>query len=656
MSAETADDLKIARLASGSAAAVTAAAEAAIATGRAGLDAVRTADRDALDDLAILETYDEAVAAMSDIAALANLIGKCHPAQDVREASDAAYKLISTELTGVELDPELYAVLTSLDVSGADAPTRHFVSKTLQQFRRAGVDRDPATRDRIRALQDDITAIGLDFERNINTDTRTVHVPESALEGLPADYIRAHAPGDDGLVAITTEYPDYVPFQTYAIDGAAREQLWRTYRQRAYPANVPVLRSLIERRHELATLLGYSSWAHYVTEDKMIGTDAAASDFIAKITAASGARAAVDYDELLDRKRVDEPGAARVLPWDTMHLQDRLKAEKLAFDTQAVRPYFEYDRTKAGLMDLVARMFGVTFARRRDVPTWHDEVEVYDVTWTDGGADVGRIFLDMHPRADKFNHAAMFDMQTGKAGGRVSRRPECALLCNLPKPGKEAALLQHSDVTTFFHEFGHLIHHLIGGHQRWSGISGIRNEWDFVEAPSQLLEEWTFDAATLAGFAVHHETLEPLPADMVAKLRASDEFGKGLRVRQQMYYASISLDLYRSDPATMDIDEVCRTALTTHLPYAPVDDTYMQLAFGHLDGYSAIYYTYMWSLVIAKDLFTRFTEEGLPAPEASAAYRDSVLAPGGSAPAADLVRTFLGRDYSFDAFQEWLDS
>ncbi|HEY1489103.1 MAG TPA: M3 family metallopeptidase, partial [Micromonosporaceae bacterium] len=260
------------------------------------------------------------------------------------------------------------------------------------------------------------------------------------------------------------------------------------------------------------------------------------------------------------------------------------------------------------------------------------------------------------PRADKYNHAAMFPMRSGKASPDLVRLPECALLCNLPKPGESPALLQHSEVTTFFHEFGHVIHHLIGGRQRWAGISGIANEWDFVEAPSQLLEEWTFDAGTLATFAAHHETGAPLPAEMVAKLRAADEFGKGLQVRQQMFYASVSLELYRTDPAKLDVTRIVRTATETHTPYPFIDGTYFELSFGHLVGYSAIYYTYMWSLVIAKDLYTRFSAEGLPAPAASAAYRDAVLAPGGSAPAADLIRDFLGRGYTFDAYQAWLDA
>jgi thimet oligopeptidase len=331
-----------------------------------------------------------------------------------------------------------------------------------------------------------------------------------------------------------------------------------------------------------------------------------------------------------------------------------------------MRPYFEYGRVKAGLMGLVERLFQVRFSARADLPVWHPEVECYDVLGSDGQV-LGRIFLDMHPRADKYNHAAMFPMTTGKSGLRV---PECALVCNLPRPSPDGAeqgrpapqaspgpaLLQHSDVETFFHEFGHLIHHIFAGDSRWSGTSGIATEWDFVEAPSQLLEEWVRDAATLATFAVHHETGEPLPADMVTKLRAAEEFGKGLFVRQQMFYAALSLELYRRDPAGVDPVAVEREAQERFTPYRHVDGTYMHLGFGHLDGYSAIYCTYMWSLVIAKDLFTVFARDGLLDGATAERYRRTVLAPGGSAPAADLVQNFLGRPYDFAAYQGWLDA
>jgi thimet oligopeptidase len=204
-------------------------------------------------------------------------------------------------------------------------------------------------------------------------------------------------------------------------------------------------------------------------------------------------------------------------------------------------------------------------------------VDVYDVM--EDGEYRGRIFLDMHPRADKFSHAAMFSLQMGKAGRRT---PECVLLCNFPGPG---GLLQHTEVNTFFHEFGHLLHHIFAGRQKWGGISGIKAEWDFTEAPSQLLEEWTRDAATLARFALHHETGEPIPAELVARLRASEEFGKGLLVRSQMAFADLSLSLYRMPPADVDPVAVERETRARHLPPSfVVDDVFMHLSFGHLDG------------------------------------------------------------------------
>jgi thimet oligopeptidase len=413
-----------------------------------------------------------------------------------------------------------------------------------------------------------------------------------------------------------------------------------------------VLRKLLARRYELAvSRLGYRSWAEYVAENRMIGTEQAAADFITEISAAAEQRMRDEYQALLARKRVDDPAAATVAAWDSRYLTERVKAEQYAYDGQAIRPYLEYGRVKAGLMDVSAQLFGISFVPRPDLPVWHPEVEAYEVR--EGGRALGRIFLDMHPRPDKFSHAAMYPMRAGKAGRRM---PECALLCNLPRPGEQPALLEHDEVRTFFHEFGHLLHHVFAGAQRWAGIAGIRTERDFIEAPSQLLEEWTRDPATLATFAVHHRTGEPVPASLVAQLRAAEEFGKGLWVRQQMFYAALSLELYRRDPAGLDPLAVEQATARLHAPFAHLDGTYLHLSFGHLDGYSATYYTYMWSLVIAKDLFTRFDPAALLDPGVAGRYREAVLTAGGSAPAAELVRSFLGRDHTADAYRRWLNT
>ncbi|NUR69978.1 MAG: Zn-dependent oligopeptidase [Hamadaea sp.] len=572
-----------------------------------------------------------------------------HPDAEVRAAAATVQQDIDKRLTEISLDPAVYQTLAGLDLSGEDAATRHWVGRVLRDMRLAGVDRDDETRARVRALQDELTATGQAFERAIASSTRTAELPPSALDGLPEDYVAAHPAGDDGLVRITTDYPDLVPFLTYSRDAAAREQLWRLNNLRAYPENESNLRRLLELRRELATLLGFATWADFVTANKMIGSEQAIADFIARISTAARDRGDRDYAVLLDRKRVDDPTADAVEPWDNMYLTDRVRAEQFAFDSQAVRPYLEYHAVKDGLMAVAAEMFGVEF-RPSEQPVWHPEVEAYDVV--ENGAVLGRIYLDMHPRADKFNHAAMFTMVVGKQG----RTPECTLLCNLPNPANGRALLQPSDVRTFFHEFGHLLHQVFASAGRWSGVGGVSVEWDFVEAPSQLLEEWVRNHGVLARFARHVDTGEAIPAETVAAMRAAEEFGKGMLVRQQMYYAALSLELHRRDPSTLDIDAVEKETMEFHTPFRHPEGTKLHLSFGHLNGYSAMYYTYMWSLVIAKDLFTAFDPDDLLDPGPAGRYREKVIGRGGSAPAAELVRDFLGRDYDFEAFQAWLVS
>ncbi|KFE62906.1 M3 family metallopeptidase [Hyalangium minutum] len=626
------------------------ASEAALSTARSGIERLKSlpAPRNVRE---ALEIFDEATAALSDASARASVVRHSHPAEPMRQASETAEQEAEKLATEISLDRGVYEVIASLDVSKEDAPTRKWVEKLLRDFRRAGVDRDDATRARVKALQEELVRIGQEFDRNIREDVRTVELPPEALEGLPADYVRNHPPGADGKVRITTDYPDLVPFMTYAKDSSAREKLWRTNRSRAYPKNVEVLQRLLGRRHELATLLGYANWAAYATEDKMIRSERNAGDFIEKIASASAERSRRDYQVLLERKRKDNPGATGVDPWDQGYLEDRVKAEQYSYDSQAVRPYFEYTRVKQGVLDITSRIFGVSYKRVADAPVWHPDVEAYDVF--QGQEQVGRFYLDMHPRADKYKHAAQFTLATGKQGRRL---PEAVLMCNFPKPGAEPALMQHGDVETFFHEFGHLLHHLFGGHTPWAGLSGVRTEWDFVEAPSQMLEEWARDVGSLQSFAKHYQTNEPLPADIIQRMKKADDFGKGVWVRQQMFYAALSLELYKRDPQGLDPLAVVRELQGKYTPFPYVEGTYFHLSFGHLDGYSAIYYTYMWSLVIAKDLFTVFQDKGLLNPEPAQAYRRSILEPGGSKDAVVLVKDFLGRDYDFRAYEQWLNA
>jgi thimet oligopeptidase len=278
------------------------------------------------------------------------------------------------------------------------------------------------------------------------------------------------------------------------------------------------------------------------------------------------------------------------------------------------------------------------------VPTWHEDVASYDVTL--GGVQLGRIHLDLHPRPNKYGHAAQFTL----AGGVLDHQlPEGVLVCNFSR-----GLMEHSEVVVLFHEFGHLVHHVLGGHQRWARLSGVATEWDFVEAPSQLLEEWAWDADVLQTFASSDDG--PIPVELVGRMRDADDFAKGFLTRTQMFYAALSYRLHQDVPADSEaLSELARTLQATYSMITPLD-THMYAGFGHLDGYSSGYYTYMWSLVIAKDLFSSFDRHDMFEPRTALRYRDRVLAQGGRKDAADLVEDFLGRPFGFESFADWLSA
>lgn len=594
----------------------------------------------------VLVAWNKAETAIANAGAVA-LWAEVHPDGAVRDLADDLSQQVQKYVTELGLDRDLYAVFdrlaTSADLTELDADAHRVLEHTLRDFRRAGVDRDDATRDRLRELSEQGVKLSQDFGRNIRDDVRSIRVAPERLAGLPDDYREAHAPDADGLVTITTDYPDLVPFITFAVDAEARHELALAQNNVAWPANDQVLQDLLAVRRETASLLGHDSWPDYDTEVKMIGTGQAVADFIDRVGEAAKERAAEEVDVLLRRKQVDDPSADAVATYDSRYYSELVRREQYDVDGQVVRTYFAFEQVRQGLLDVTGRLFGLewTPVSRADAGTWHDEVASYDVGLD--GVRIGRIHLDLHPREGKFKHAAQFDMVKGIAGEQL---PEGVLVCNFNR-----GLMEHDEVVTLFHEFGHLVHHVLAGQGEWARFSGVATEWDFVEAPSQMLEEWAWDADVLATFA-RNEAGETIPADLVAAMRRAEQFGKGLYAVQQMSYAARSYWFHAGahDDLTAYGDELQRR----YSVFPPLEGAHMHCAFGHLDGYSSGYYTYMWSLVIAKDLFSAFDRDDLFAADVALAYRDKVLAMGGRRDAADLVADFLGRPYSFDSWAAWL--
>ena len=589
-----------------------------------------------------LGLWDELGLALREALAVASLMSNVHPDEDVRSRAEQGEQDAARLETAIGQDRALYEVLAALDTEGLDDAARRVHELTMRDFRRAGVDRDETVRQRLREIAERETSVGQEFDKSIRDDVRSVRVDPAVLDGLPTDFVEGHPPGDDGLVEVTTEYPDYVPFMTFCRDRMARQALVTEFLNRAYPANEPLLHELLELRREHARLLGYDGWPAFDAEVKMIGSGPAIPEFVDRITEASGVAARRDVDVLLRRLQRDHPQVTSVTAVDRSFYGEVLRRENFEVDAREVRRYFEFAKVRQGLLDVTGRLFEVEYVEVPDASTWHADVTTYDVLR--GGQRLGRIHLDLHPRKGKYGHAAQFDLSPGLRGRRLA---EGVLVCNFSR-----SLMEHDHVVTLFHEFGHLVHHVLAGGQDWTRFSGVATEWDFVEAPSQMLEEWAWDAAVLRSFATDADG-SSIPRELVESMRAAKDFGKGAYVRTQMFYAALAYQLHQQVP-----DDITATMLDLQAGYdafSPVPDTHFFASFGHLHGYGSGYYTYMWSLVIAKDLFSAFDRDDLFDTSVAHRYRDRVLAPGGSRDAADLVADFLGRPYDFAAFQAWLD-
>ena len=589
----------------------------------------------------VLRGYDRIVEVIGDGGNDAGLLAEVAPDDARRDAARACQARASDAFDSLQLSVPVYQRLKAIDASKLDAVGQKVLTQQLGQFDRNGVSRDEATRTKVAELKSRINALNVEFDKNIANGRKTVEATPDELAGLPADFIAAHRPGANGKIVISTDYPDIGPVMSYAASEPLRKRLRLADFSRAYPANDGVLREMFTKRDELAKLLGRADFATLDFEDKMIGTPAKARDFLAQIDAAAQPAAMRDWNRLKARyAQLDPQGTFDF--WDTGYVGQLIRKESYNVDPQEVRQYFAYDNVRDGILKLTEDLFGVDI-RPWKTTTWDPSVEPYEM-W-DHGKLVGRFYFDTHPRPGKYNHANVVPIRNGTAGDV----PVAALVTNFPAGDHTTGLMEHRDVETFLHEYGHLIHGMFGGHQPYDTASWNGLEWDFIEAPSQMLENWVWDYDTLARFAVNKDG-QTIPRDLVARMNKARYFGEALSDRRGLGLSNISLGYHSGLPGA---DLSAQAAELNH-PYSPIDlpaGTHFEDAFGHLGGYSAHYYTYTWSKTIAVDLYSRFQKDGLRNTATANAYRQAVLGQGGAKPAAQLVQDFLGRPLSLDAYK-----
>jgi thimet oligopeptidase len=552
--------------------------------------------------------------------------------------------------SALSLNRPVYDALSAIDLTGASPATQHFVERTLLGYRLAGVDKDQATRDHLQSLHEKATHLSLDFSRNIQEGGKTIAATAAELDGLPTDYLARHQPNSEGQITLSTDQPDMQPVMTFATSAALRERMFLAYNTRAYPANRQILLDLLATRQEIATVLGFRSWADLATADQMMGSAANVRTFLAKLDDASLEGARREHELILEFARQRQPELTAIDITSRAYWYEQFRRSAFDFDSQSVRPYFPYAQVEAGVLQTAARLFKIEF-RRSTAPGWHTDVSVFDVI--EDGQAVGRFYLDMHPREGKDKWFSAAPIVTGVRGRAL---PEAALICNFPKgDDKDPGLLQYNDVVTYFHEFGHLMHAILGGRTEWAGISGFATEGDFIEVPSQMLEEFFRDEKLLQAFAKHYQTGEVLSSETIKKMKLAGAFGRADWVRSQLYYTTLSLDLHDQDPAALDLDSTTKRLYESLQPWTWFEGNRMYASFGHLTGYSSNYYTYAFDKVIALDFFAQFDPADLLGCDAGSRYRKTVIEQGGSKPGRQMVRDFLGRDEEFSAFSEWLN-
>ncbi len=579
---------------------------------------------------------------------------------ELRAAYNAVRPKLSEFWSSIPLNEGLYRALRDYaeteEAKGLTDARRRFLDKTLDEFRRHGAALPPEGKEELSAINVDLAQLTNRFSENLLDSTNAHELvvdDESKLAGLPPsarDAARESAKdkGKEGW-RFTLQAPSLIAVLTYLDDASVREQMWRAYNGRATEGewdNRPLIRKILELRRRKAVLLGFGDFADLVLEDRMAKDGETARRFVDELRRRTRPFFDRENEQLLAfRREVEGDPDARMEPWDVGYWAEKQRKALFDFDEEELRPYLAAPRVLEGLFETVRRLYGIRIEERPGVETWDPAVRCFRVL---GAAEehLGSFYVDLHPRENKRGGAWMSGLLTD-----VPPRPHLGLFAaNLTPPvGDEPALLTHREVETIFHEFGHLMHHLLSEVPVRS-LGGANVAWDFVELPSQIMENWCWEREALDLFARHHETGEPIPEDLYAKMVRARTYRAANAQMRQLGFAAVDLALHVDfDPSSdAGVVDYARAVLEEHSPTPLPRDYAMIAGFSHLFaspvGYAAGYYSYKWAEVLDADAFTRFREEGVFSPEVGRAFRDAILSKGDSRDPMELYREFMGRE------------
>ena len=551
------------------------------------------------------------------------------------------------------------------ETQGLKGEELRLAEKLYKSFIRNGALLNETDKTKLREIDQKLAKVVPEFGDNVlkaTNEFKLIIDDKADLEGLPAQAIESYKEAADeadlkGKWLVTLHAPSFIPFMTYSPKRRLREQLWRAYNGRALNENQTVLLEIAKLRHQRANLLGYKTHAHFVLEERMASNPETVQKFLDRLMDKVQPAARRDLSEVRQFKK-DTSGDESFEPWDYAFWSEKLKLKLHDFDEEALRPYFQLEKVIDGVFEHARKLFGLVFKPVSGIPTHHPEVKTYEVVEESSGRHVGLFYADFFPRASKRSGAWMtsfrdqgFYQWNAKASGAVER-PHIAIVCNFTKPTANApSLLTLDEVKTLFHEFGHALHGLLSD-CKYVSLGGTNVYWDFVELPSQIMENWVSEQEALGLFAKHHQTGEIIPQELITKIRKSSQFQAGYFAIRQLSFAAVDMAWQAPDPSRItDLIAFERQATAKTALFPPVEGTAISTAFSHIfeGGYSAGYYSYKWAEVLDADAFEYFKEKGIFNPEVAKSFRDNILSRGGSEDPMELYKRFRGREPDPDA-------
>jgi oligopeptidase A len=612
-------------------------------------------------------TFKSTVIALDDLsyqagltANRANIIKESSTNAAMRKAGEDAVKAYQDWAVGIDYREDVYKAIkafanTHPKLSGED---KKLFDETLRDYRRAGLELAPDKRSEVEQLRKDLAKLGTDFDRNIVDATAPVVFTKAELDGVPEDFFSKPGVkvGDDAYTVMANVTWQFVTVEENAKSEATRKKLYVIHDSLAKETNVSALNQMLVLRNKIALRLGYKNWDDYQTEIRMAKSGAGAKSYIDNLTTGIQPKFAAEVSELQKMKAADtnDPGT-KIDVWDWRYYSNQLNKKKFTVDKEALRAFFPFQKVLEGMFNVYQSIFGLKFEKIAVPYKWIGDLQLHLVTDAGTGEPLGMFYLDMFPREGKFNHFAQFDIISGKLlpDGKY-QRPTVALLCNFPPPAADnPSLLNHSEVETLFHEFGHALHSIVT-RAKYGRFAGTNVPRDFVEAPSQMLQNWVWDKKVLDTFAAdYRDPSKKIPADIIKKMNDAKLANAGVFYRRQFAFATLDLALHDTHPENEPYDCVAISNPILERVFLPIDpSTTFVSYFGHLNGYDAGYYGYAWADAIAADMATVFekAKEGYLDKQAGMKLRHEVYEQGDSRDVTVSIQKFLGRKQSVQPF------